>query len=136
MGDPVQEKPICVANYKDCQSIIKAFHCMSNENQNEYMKLHNWYENCSNSKSNLDAKIVGIYKTNAFDKGVGIKLSRFNHNCSANAEIIWNDLKELSEIRTVSKINAGEEITVKYIQGYSKQSFQLIIIFALITAII
>ena len=56
------------------------------------------------------------------NKGVGIKSSRFNHNCSANAELIWNDLKELIEIRTVSKINAGEEITVKYIQGYSKQS--------------
>ena len=77
MGDPVQEKPICVANYEDCQSIIKAFHCMSNENQNEFMKLHNCFEDCSNSKSNLDAKIVGIYKTNAFDKGVGIKSSRF-----------------------------------------------------------
>ena len=138
----LQEKPSCVANFDNCQSIINAFQCMTNNDQNEYLILHNRYENFKefdwiiDVQSEFEAKIVGIYKTNAFDKGVGIKSSRFNHNCSANAELIWNDLKELIEIRTVSKINAGEEITVKYIQGYSKQSVNLIIIFAFNTAII
>ena len=30
--------------------------------------------------------IIGIYVTNCFDNGVGIKMARFNHSCRSNAE--------------------------------------------------
>ena len=85
MTNPVQEKPICEANYEDCQNILEAFYCMTKNNQNEYLKLYKRHEDSQDFdwmpmvQSELEAKIVGIYKTNAFEKGVGILSSLFNH---------------------------------------------------------
>ena len=59
-------------------------------------------------------KIYQIYKTNSFEMGIGIEASRFNHSCASNAEASWNDQKETREIRVVSRIKAGEEITINY----------------------
>ena len=39
---------------------------------------------------------------------------RFNHSCCPNAETYWNDISKLREIRAVSKIKAGEEISITY----------------------
>ena len=40
---------------------------------------------------------------------------RFNHSCASNAEIIWRTGEnDACEIRCVSKINPGEEITINY----------------------
>ena len=58
--------------------------------------------------------IYGIYATNTFEQGVGIQASRFNHSCRSNAEEFWNEKNGATEIRSVSKINAGEEITINY----------------------
>ena len=32
----------------------------------------------------------GIYGTNAYENGVYIGVSRFNHSCRSNAELSWN----------------------------------------------
>ena len=59
-------------------------------------------------------KVYQIYKTNCFEKGLGIQASRFNHSCSANAEATFDDKNEIREIRAVSNIKAGEEICINY----------------------
>ena len=64
--------------------------------------------------TNCFPDIYGIYATNTFEQGVGIQASRFNHSCRSNAEEFWNEKYGATEIRSVSKINAGEEITINY----------------------
>lgn len=44
-----------------------------------------------------------------------LSISRFNHCCDSNAEIVWRTrAKEEIEIRAITKINAGDEITINY----------------------
>ena len=44
-----------------------------------------------------------------------LKSSRFNHSCASNAELVWRkEEKEGSEIRAVSKIKAGDEVTINF----------------------
>ena len=59
-------------------------------------------------------EVFGIYCSNDFVQGVGIQTSRFNHSCAANAEFQFNAKFEKFEIRAISKIKAGEEITINY----------------------
>ena len=50
-----------------------------------------------------------------FHSGVLLKSSRFNHSCASNAELVWRkEEKEGSEIRAVSKIKAGDEVTINF----------------------
>ena len=61
------------------------------------------------------AEIYGIYKTNTWPQGVLLQISRFNHSCAPNAESVWRKGEsEGCEIRAVSKIKLGDEITVNY----------------------
>merc|ERR1712050_643801 len=109
---------------------------MSEQNQEDFLKLHNRFENiddleltekqklaidnCANSKNKEDKnqilKIYGIYRTNCFENGVAIHFARFNHSCCSNAEAMWNENEDenANEIRAVSKIKTGEEITLTY----------------------
>ena len=87
------------------QGLKEAFNKMTKADQQEFMKLHDKYDDLSSlppelklmlqvksefvskitkSDENL-AKIFKIYETNAFGSGVGIKRSRFNHSCKPNA---------------------------------------------------
>ena len=60
-------------------------------------------------------EIYGIYKTNCNSRGVAIHISRFNHSCAPNAENVWRSGEnDACEIRAVSKIKPGDEITVNY----------------------
>ena len=59
-------------------------------------------------------KVFGIYITNNFIQGVGIQASRFNHSCVSNAEEIWNEKDCAREIRAVTDIKIGNEITINY----------------------
>ena len=43
------------------------------------------------------------------ESGVGIKTSRFNHSCEPNAQVVSE-----SEVRAISDIKSGEEITISY----------------------
>jgi len=84
-------------------------------------------------------KIYGIFKTNSLTdmemkrdrscqtakgracsrRDLGLEVSRFNHSCSANALIAWKEETQSYQIRTVSKIEAGEEICINYLCGKS-----------------
>ena len=112
---------------------------MNKADQDEYMKLSNKYENIqalpmkekselrilleqrkAQCETNVEQnwkmlKIFHIYETNSFqDCGVCIKISRFNHSCrpNANQKLLQNSSVE---IRAMSNINEGEEITLTYI---------------------
>ena len=83
----------------------EAFNKMTKTDQQEFMKLHDKYDDLSSLPPELKLmlqlksallskitksdekleKIFKIYETNAFDSGVGIKRSRFNHSCKPNA---------------------------------------------------
>ena len=60
-------------------------------------------------------QVYQICNTNTFDNGVFLKMSRFNHSCVANAEYFWNEKENVREIRSISNIAEGEEITIRYI---------------------
>ena len=54
--------------------------------------------------------IIGIYNTNCFENGLGIKTARFNHSCCSNANAYWNKEDNKTQIRVVSKIKAGHTV--------------------------
>ena len=117
--------------------VMKSFLGMSREDQESYMKLHNNYDSKSwsagmmldysfvmqatgqmtfpNISKDKAFKVWAIYKTNAFDNGVCLKMSRFNHSCRPNAQWFWNDDTSSQDLRALRKIRQGEEITLSYI---------------------
>jgi len=115
----------------------EAFNKMTKTDQQEFMKLHDKYDDLSSLPPELKLmlqlksallskitksdekleKIFKIYETNAFDSGVGIKRSRFNHSCkpnAASAKVDDGPDSGHSLIVAVSNIKAGDEITVSY----------------------
>ena len=119
------------------RSVLTSYLEMSESDRREYLNLYNRFEDTEmlsdeqkketslieehfKTKSDLDPAIVAeflkalnIYRTNSFEKGVGILVSRFNHACCSNAEAIWNEEAQVRHIRTTSNIKAGEEITIR-----------------------
>jgi len=114
------------------QAIIDNFNKMEKSCKEEYLNLSNkitlvdsdGFNPAEAICSKLDlvdinletaVQVLQIYSTNAFDNGVFLKMSRFNHSCVANAEYFWNDKDNVREIRSISTIAKGEEITISYI---------------------
>ena len=120
------------------QGLMKSYNKMNKDDQEEYLKLYHTFKDlnflnygerkhlekqreclqevfCMNPEQiNIFQEIYGIYTTNAFEMGIGLKSSRFNHSCVSNAQVYWNEKYEARDIRAVSKIKVGEEITVRY----------------------
>ena len=119
--------PLQLFTLKDFQNMLKSFNEMNESEQEDYFKLYNNFEQkhwLSSVNLNINDRtkeklenMIGIYVTNAHQKGVGIQASRFNHSCTPNAEVIWNDEKNIREIRTVTKIKIGDEISVTYLRA-------------------
>ena len=42
------------------------------------------------------------------------EISRFNHSCSSNANVTWNEDEKSKVVQSVSDIKIGDEITVNY----------------------
>ena len=42
------------------------------------------------------------------------EISRFNHSCSSNANVTWNEDEKAKVVQSVSNIKIGDEITVNY----------------------
>ena len=107
----LKEKPQCIATP---DNVIQSFVCMSKSDQDEYLKLYNAHADplskkfaqCAGRQGFSD--VFGIYKTNAFTCGLGIKASRFNHSCCSNAALHWNEKDGTGEIRAWSKIKTGK----------------------------
>ena len=120
------------------EETIKAFLCMSQEEQQQYLELANMFSKDKNSwpnslhcimkavcedLENVDltdidletaVRVVQIKETNTFHNGVFPKMSRFNHSCSASAEYFWNWDLDTRDVRAIRDIMEGEEITLNY----------------------
>ena len=59
-------------------------------------------------------KVIDIFETNHFRKGLFLKMSRFNHSCRPNAEYFWNEETGFEDARAIRSIEKGEEITFSY----------------------
>ena len=108
----LKEKPQCITNiYRPHNQdstpssaiVTQSFKQMSKSDQDEYLKLYN-----AHAGRQGFSDVFGIYKTNAFPNGVGIKTSRFNHSCSSNAISGWNEEDGAIEIIAWSNIKAGK----------------------------
>ena len=130
----LQEEPQCFANATgpsqiDLKSLLDSYKSMSPDDQKEFINLHNRFEKLEDleltikqkewmSKNSICPenilKIYGVYRTNSFENGVALNFARFNHSCCSNAEAMWNEEENSSEIRAVSKIKMGEEVTLTY----------------------
>ena len=95
----LKEKPQCVrSGCLNIESVIQSFEMMSKNDQSEYLKLHNAHTGQGFSE------IFGIYMSNAYEGGLGIKMSRFNHSCCSNANIVGNKEDGTTEVKVWSKI--------------------------------
>ena len=120
---------------------IRAFAEMDPEDQNKLLGLFNlysrpeseWSESMRKELKDCEEDAGGdfdvsgvsretalrvwqIWLTNAYDNGVFLRLSRFNHSCRPNTEYFWNTDLEVwaQDVRTVRQVRAGEELTVCY----------------------
>ena len=117
---------------------------MEKNQKEEYLKLSNKFKNLDHDHPNLDeiqqrlsewhntfektfpsldlgdvdvetaVQVYEIFDTNTFHNGVFLKMSRFTNSCIANAEYFWNDEENVREIRSISNIAKGDEITISY----------------------
>ena len=117
----LQEEPQCFANATgpskiDLKSLLDSYKSMSPGDQKEFINLHNRFEKLEDleltvkqkewmSKNSICPenilKIYGVYRTNSFENGVALNFARFNHSCCSNAEAMWNEEENSSEIRLV-----------------------------------
>jgi len=127
------------------KTVIEAYMTMEPEEKKEYLTLANKYsektieqkkEKFMEARSaqfentvtkellamdlkNIDLetakRVFQIHDTNAFHNGVCLRMSRFNHSCSSNAEYFWNTDEQVRDLRAIRNIEAGDEITVSYI---------------------
>ena len=124
-------------------SVTSSFDRMSQTDQEKYLQLHNIFKNTQdlqpekihgqNELKLMMNKIFGvdgaekvlailnIFETNFFSDSdrdfLGIQTSRFNHSCFPNADWFSIPEKEEIEIRAMSRIKEGDEITIKYFEG-------------------
>lgn len=103
-------------------SVLQKFGKLSPLNKEEYLSLSSvefcpeWFST-SEMTEIIGAdprKVIDIFETNSFIKGVFLKMSRFNHSCRPNAEYFWNEETGFEDVRAIRSIEKGEEITFCY----------------------
>ena len=66
----------------------------------------------------------GIFRTNNFAlgpltsetaHGVFLRISRLNHACSPNCEVVWKDESQCQEVVAIRDIENGDELTICYL---------------------
>ena len=123
---------------RNIRNTVKSFMQMKQTDKDIFMKLFNkfsvnerllsvtslkYIEHAKNALENMDLVDISMEEaiavcqrvnTNAFDNGVCLNISRFNHSCLANAEHFWNDDLETRDVRAIKNIKEGEEIFLNY----------------------
>ena len=87
----------------DISRLINSFESLNSTDQEAYLSLDDGLDGSANQYE----RICGVYHTNAFELGLGLQSSRFNHSCSANANMCWNEDEGKLEIVAVTEINQG-----------------------------
>ena len=125
------------------KSLLKSFYQMSKADQHEFMTLYNKFNNFQNfqdseeilakmikicileigkieqdpEKAEEILKICGIYSTNSFEDGVCFEISRFNHSCQPNADLI--NVNGQGQVRAIRNIKTGKEINLSYLGKFA-----------------
>jgi len=122
---PIIYQPYIPNSFNKYLKVISYFDQMCQSDQKEYLELHDEVSASEKlhllkaiteemesdpKKAEKVLKIVCIYQTNAYDDGLRIKTARINHSCQPNAI----PSLEVNEIRAISDIEAGQEITISY----------------------
>jgi len=129
MGDNEEEYLNLSNRFENFDDLIQFILCQSDQKKSK--SLNKWTKGLKENLAKFNSehreailKIIGIYYTNCFDDGVVIKISRLNHSCRSNCEYRWNEKTGFKEVRVVSKIEKGDEITINYAFNHSMQDFQ------------
>ena len=96
----------------------RAMKDLTSDQRKQFFSLHD-----SKVGEGEEKTVDGIWRTNNFalgqsgarsDNGLFLRISRFNHSCVPAAEFVWNAAKRVQEIRAVTNIRRGAEITICY----------------------
>eukprot|EP00746_Dinoflagellata_sp_MGD_P027746 gnl/MRDRNA2_/MRDRNA2_165513_c0_seq1.p1 gnl/MRDRNA2_/MRDRNA2_165513_c0~~gnl/MRDRNA2_/MRDRNA2_165513_c0_seq1.p1 ORF type:complete len:379 (-),score=45.78 gnl/MRDRNA2_/MRDRNA2_165513_c0_seq1:162-1298(-) len=109
------EKPVMKA--QDEAKLESLFRNLSNAMQEVVMSLYDNY-NLGGKKS-----LAGIFRTNSYPcgtqpsaaKGLFLQMSRFNHSCSPNAFLSWDETTGSLQLRAIKDISPKDEICVCYV---------------------
>ncbi|KAG6166335.1 hypothetical protein E4U23_003603 [Claviceps purpurea] len=93
---------------------------LSDDQRDAFLSMHNIYH----PRDPVDG-YVGIFETNSLPagesqttktRGIYLEACRLNHDCQNNAVHSWNTSIERITVHAIRDINAGEEITVPYVE--------------------
>ncbi|KAG6095254.1 hypothetical protein E4U30_002606 [Claviceps sp. LM220 group G6] len=95
---------------------------LSDDQRNAFLSMHNIYP----PRDPIEG-YVGIFETNSLPasaggsqtaqtRGIYLEACRLNHDCQGNAVYSWNPRIERITVHAIRDINAGEEITVPYVE--------------------
>lgn len=104
------------------KSIVNQLSALSEGQRQAYFSL-------SNVHGKEDGNELGIARTNALPLGsnaaqgaVFLEASRINHACNSNSQNTWNESTQKLTIHATRDIRQGEEITIYYLDKFSKRS--------------
>jgi SET domain-containing protein len=106
-------------------NVQEPFDRLSSAKQRAYLELHEHAserfkrENDWKSLPELRHKLLAIYAANSFGNDVFWLASRFNHACIPNIHNAYNPVIRMDTFHSIRDIEAGEELTVSYISGFS-----------------
>ncbi|EGE80958.1 hypothetical protein RJZ56_005916 [Blastomyces dermatitidis] len=116
--EPLFTVPSMATNLQSLEKgFLKDLKALSKEQQHMFFSLHNAHKGkCS--------PVIGTIKTNAMPFGargaegaIFPRAARINHSCKPNSQNTWNRNLERLTIHTFKDIEAGEEITIAYVDG-------------------
>ncbi|KAG6293351.1 hypothetical protein E4U09_003030 [Claviceps aff. purpurea] len=102
---------------------------LSNDQRHAFLSMHNIHR-----FDDVEDQYLGIFSTNALStlesvvynddqprEAVFLEASRINHDCDNNALHEWNARIKQHTVHTIRDIDAGEEITISYVELLEKR---------------
>ncbi|WOO81634.1 SET domain-containing protein 5 [Vanrija pseudolonga] len=112
--DPIPDLESLRTETETDASLMRSVKSLSPENQRLFLGLSNCHTDAAN-------KFSGIFKTNAFQCGLGSPnagiypiICHVNHSCRPNAFASWNEDLKKETLHAFRDIPKGEEITIGY----------------------
>ncbi|KFX91231.1 hypothetical protein V490_06014 [Pseudogymnoascus sp. VKM F-3557] len=111
-------------------SVMHAFNNLSASSQQAYLELHGYASEYTKIRHNwdklkdLDRQVLAIYVANCWGRDVFRLASRFNHSCIPNTHNAYNSTIRKETFHNIRDIEAGEELTVSYVNICSRSERQ------------
>ncbi|KAG6030569.1 hypothetical protein E4U19_000408 [Claviceps sp. Clav32 group G5] len=109
-----------VADVQERQRLIsQQVDLLSNDQRHAFLSMHNVHPFNDSAK-----RYFGIFQTNCLPAGgtsppyksaICLQVCRINHDCEYNAIFNWNERIKRHTVHVIRDIDAGEEITVPYV---------------------